>query len=135
MTEKTTRCEPADGLRDRDGWHWLQSIPSGQNYVAKWTASDKFWSMGQYVFSSVSKGRTGLKYRYLVPVPSPAEIEALLRCFLPFQMAMAESALLGDDVHDDQVVIHFSGSGASDFVTAGMLRAALAPFLGKETKP
>jgi len=67
-------------------------------------------------------------WSYVCPVPTPSEIGALLRCLLPFQMAMAESELLGEAVPDNQIIIHFSGSGASDQVTAGMLRAALLPF-------
>ena len=51
---------------------------------------------------------------------------ALARCLLPVHMTLAERELVDDPVPDDAVVLCFMGSGASDNVTAGMIRAALA---------
>lgn len=55
------------------------------------------------------------------------ERDAAYRCLLPVSMAMAEAELTGQPFEDDQVVLHYSGCGASDQVTAGMVRAALRP--------
>jgi len=58
-----------------------------------------------------------------------AELEGresrLRRCLLPIQMAMAEMELVDGPVADDTVLLSHSGSGCSDQVTAGMVRAAL----------
>jgi hypothetical protein len=61
-----------------------------------------------------------------------AEIEALQaengrlrRCLLPLHMAFAQAEMVGEPIPDDAVVLHFMGSGASDQVTAGEVRAAL----------
>jgi hypothetical protein len=52
---------------------------------------------------------------------------ALHRCLLPLQMEMAYRDLAGDPIPDEAVVLAFMGGGASDEVTAGDIRRALAP--------
>lgn len=74
----TPRCEPPEGLRDRDGWHWLESIPSGHQYLGQWVSSERHWKVGVRVFASVTTNLNGIPYRYLCSVPSPAEIAALV---------------------------------------------------------
>lgn len=130
------RCEPADPNREQ--WGWLRT-PTHGPVLCRWSehrgvAGDWRWHYQGARDGDINPAFISeLGWQYVSSVPSPAELAALLRCFLPFQMAMAESDLIGDDVPDDQVIIHFSGSGASDQVTAGMLRAALAPFQSKDT--
>lgn len=53
-------------------------------------------------------------------------IEKLSRLMLPLVMTMAEAELVDEPIGDDAMVLHFMGSGASDTVTAGQVRSALA---------
>jgi hypothetical protein len=55
-----------------------------------------------------------------------AAILALKRNMLPAFMMLAECELTGEPLDDERVVYHFMGSGASDMVTVGQFRAALA---------
>lgn len=54
-----------------------------------------------------------------------AENDRLRRCLLPVWLGMAEAEMVGEPLSDDAVVLSFMGSGASDRVTAGEIRAAL----------
>lgn len=56
-----------------------------------------------------------------------AENGRLRRCLLPVWMTLAEQEMVGERVPDDARVLSFMGSGASDFVTAGDIRAARDP--------
>ena len=58
------------------------------------------------------------------------ERDALRRCLLPVWMGMAEHECVGEHLPDSAVVLSFMGSGASDQVTAGEIRAALTPSQG-----
>jgi len=49
----------------------------------------------------------------------------LRRCLLPIEMGFAEAECIDEVISDDAVVMSFMGSGASDQVTAGMIRQAL----------
>lgn len=53
-------------------------------------------------------------------------IRDLARLMLPVVMSMAEAELVDEPVADDDVMLHFMGSGASDQVTAGQVNRALA---------
>jgi heptaprenylglyceryl phosphate synthase len=53
------------------------------------------------------------------------EVEQLQRCLLPVWMTIAEHEMAGEPLADDVRVLSFMGSGASDFVTAGEVRAAI----------
>ena len=55
-----------------------------------------------------------------------ATIARLRRCLLPVQMLMAQAECVDEPLSDSAVVLSFMGSGASDQVTAGEVRAALA---------
>lgn len=55
-----------------------------------------------------------------------AAVEQLARCLLPVHMTLVERDLIEEPVADDAVVLSFMGSGASDRVTAGEVRSALA---------
>jgi hypothetical protein len=76
-------------------------------------------------------------YKRLVSEPHERQLRAtiarmevengrLRRCLLPIHMGLAEAELSGEPVGDSVVVLSFMGSGASDQVTAGEVRAALA---------
>jgi hypothetical protein len=54
-----------------------------------------------------------------------AENERLRRCLMPVMMMMAQAECIDEPLPDDAVVLSFMGSGASDQVTAGEIRAAL----------
>ena len=54
-----------------------------------------------------------------------ATIARLRRCLLPVQMLMAQAECVDEPLSDSAVVLSFMGSGASDQVTAGEVRAAL----------
>jgi len=61
-------------------------------------------------------------------VPGLEAAVALSRCLLPVSMSLAQCELVDEPVPDGAVVLHFMGSGASDQVTAGEVRAAIAQF-------
>ncbi len=54
-----------------------------------------------------------------------AENSKLRRCLMPVWMTIAEHDMIKEPLPDDARVLSFMGSGASDFVTAGEIRAAL----------
>lgn len=68
-TTMSDRCEPPPELRHRDGWHWMSL--RGAPLFGLWTAKKMGWTMGG------PEHTARLGYRYLAPVPTPAEIEAL----------------------------------------------------------
>lgn len=69
----TDRCEPPPELRERDGWHWVQA---GERAAEcwRWTSFGRYWqsTTAMSVLQATSYG-----YRYLSPVLTPAEVEAL----------------------------------------------------------
>ena len=71
-----TRCEPPPELRGVDGWHWVAMYSyerplwwSGDHETPAWIAPG-----GGRVSAEIAAGHT---YRYLAPVATPAEVEAL----------------------------------------------------------
>ena len=74
------RCEPPLELRGKDGWHWLvlmvngePSCPFAQRWYPDRAGSDSEW--GSSYLSPSAAYLHG--YRYLSPVLTPAEVEAL----------------------------------------------------------
>lgn len=64
-------------------------------------------------------------------------IGKLTRLLLPTQMMLAEFELLGEPVAGDKTLFSFMGSGASDMVTVGEFREAIAlagAYMGKYRK-
>ena len=91
------RCEPAEGLRDRDGWHWLEfkgfDHPThGRRpfpVATQWwdRRHDNCWS---HPFEGHMVGPeeiAKLGYRYLMPCPDPAELAALIKAAWAVQAA------------------------------------------------
>lgn len=82
MSDDNAQCEPPEGLRDRDGWHWVQA-PVGEPHLAKWFAASSsrgkpLWDSDQHIYTATPRYAArewGL--RYLAPVATPAEVEAL----------------------------------------------------------
>lgn len=110
---ETQRCEPADPTRD--GWHYVQRGSDHPRSV-EWVHSWGWVGMGANREPTVA-ARAG--YRYLQPVPTPAEIAALVResrDALGFMRSVMEER--GD-------------SGVSILIRA--LESALAAFPAKET--
>jgi len=67
----SARCEPPEELRGVDGWHWLTE----QNPVL-WIADRQEWEWGEDDWVTPEAAyRYG--YRYLAPVATPAEVDAL----------------------------------------------------------
>lgn len=54
-----------------------------------------------------------------------AAVEKLLRCLMPVTMGLAQAECVDEPLADGSVVLSFMGSGASDQVTAGEVRAAI----------
>lgn len=72
-----TRCEPPAEMREREGLHILLT-PSGEEDAGKWRGPDMEWWFGGHVsMSAVAAAEIG--WRYLGPIPSHAEIEALVK--------------------------------------------------------
>lgn len=74
------RCEPPEGLRGVDGWHWVE---------IDGTAQASKWEIGKRRGSWRTLGATELWYsdakeaaqcgaRYLSPVPSPSDLARLV---------------------------------------------------------
>jgi hypothetical protein len=67
----SARSEPREELRDVDGWHWL----TDHNPVL-WIADRQEWEWGEDDWVTPEAAyRYG--YRYLAPVATPAEVDAL----------------------------------------------------------
>ena len=69
------RCEPPPELRDVDGWHWVKCGDDDPEVVRWQHDGGGIWCMGTgsprpaYAYS--------LGWRYLAPVSTPAEVDAL----------------------------------------------------------
>jgi hypothetical protein len=74
--QAVNRCEPPGQLRWVDGWHWLDG---DQPIVAYWSAASdyhpEYWRIDSMQYSSQGAHKHG--HRYLAPVATPAEVEAL----------------------------------------------------------
>lgn len=70
------KCIPPWGRRDRDGWHWVTNseLDDGEPRVARW--EDGYWNENWMLSNPISAFRSGC--RYIAPVPSPADLAALL---------------------------------------------------------
>ncbi len=73
------RCEPPPELRGKDGWHWVVWTPTGEtepyNPVAIWWDAEALgWCPD---LPKCADTRELTEYRYLSPVLTPAEVEAL----------------------------------------------------------
>jgi len=65
------RCEPRKELRGVDGWHWL----TGHTPVL-WIADRQEWQCGEDDWVT-PEAAYRYDYRYLAPVATPAEVDAL----------------------------------------------------------
>jgi hypothetical protein len=78
----TPKCEPPEELREVDGWHWVQA-PVGDPLLARWHAADRpgiepLWVSTHHVYSGTPRyAAREWGWRYLCPVLTPAEAEAL----------------------------------------------------------
>lgn len=72
------RCEPQPEWRNRDGWHWVQDV---SGYFVPTCARWQFNGGGIWVFGGTQTARPSYAYRtgyrYLAPVATPAEVDAL----------------------------------------------------------
>ena len=103
----TDRCEPLPELRDRDGWHWIvwtpDDNPEPYNPSATWWDSDaQSWCPD---IPNTDAPRVLAQYRYLFPVATPAEVEALRaeRDALRADLQRCENACF--DVQRDNVTL------------------------------
>lgn len=65
------RCEPPDALRGVDGWHWVEAPAIKLQVVRRW------WrARGEWCWANMDE-RTLRSFRYLSPVLTPAEADAL----------------------------------------------------------
>ena len=79
----TDRCEPPPELRGVDGWHWVM-VGDGPEEIAQWFAGIGgticgWWMGGNSAPQSQEwiEDDHGEPMRYLYPVATPAEVEAL----------------------------------------------------------
>lgn len=134
------RCEPPEGLRDRDGWHWVRhpghyhpSHPATPFFMAVqwWDARhDNCWSH-PYLGKMVSVPEvTAEGWTYLMPVPSPADLTALVlagREFEPIVTRMLDRMPLPPET-TRQEFRHMSIGYRVAWERVERLIAALAPF-------
>jgi hypothetical protein len=78
----TDRCEPPEHLRDRDGPHWVQKGDTAPILIEWempewWPETGGAWRIGRHAVVPAAAYKHG--YRYLCPVATPAEVEALRR--------------------------------------------------------
>ena len=75
--QAVNRCEPPGQSRWVDGWHWLGG---NQPIVAYWSAASDYvgasWRIDSTQYSSQDAATRG--HRYLAPVATPAEINAII---------------------------------------------------------
>lgn len=70
MTADQPRCEPPEGWRERDGWHWVQWPAGPPPFTAYWWCGPQ-----HFVASGVILGDG---YRYLAPVTPPNVVRGLV---------------------------------------------------------
>lgn len=76
------RCEPPEGLRETDGWHWVQA-PVGEPLLARWHVADNpdtepLWTSTHHVYSGTPRyAAREWGWRYLCPVLTPTEAATL----------------------------------------------------------
>ena len=89
------RCEPPEGWRERDGWHWLTEC----NPVL-WIAERQEWEWGEDDWVTPDAAyRYG--YRYLSPVATPAEVAALRAEVARLREALEQAGAAMDALHPD----------------------------------
>lgn len=78
------RCEPPEELRGVDGWHWVQYGDDGKEFIARWSAARAAPHSGlEPLWARYGENATPVwasahwDWRYLAPVATPAEVEAL----------------------------------------------------------
>jgi len=77
----TDRCEPPEHLRGVDGWHWVRCGYDGRSFIARWSAAphsglEPLWA--RYGESATPVWAAAhWDWRYLAPVATPEEVEAL----------------------------------------------------------
>jgi hypothetical protein len=77
------RCEPPEGLRERDGWHWVRT-PVGEPHLARWHAAERadvepLWTSTHHVYSGTPRYVVReWGWRYLAPVATPDTVRALV---------------------------------------------------------
>ena len=69
MTD-TVKCEPPEGLRGVDGFHWVQPPQSSEPRVRRWR-----WTWGLWQDGAAETTLAG--YAYIEPVLTPTEVAAL----------------------------------------------------------
>ena len=73
------RCEPPPELRGVDGWHWVHDTGTEVHGVACWESKQQSWltmpGTEMWYCTPLEAGRYA--WRYLSPVATPAEVEAL----------------------------------------------------------
>lgn len=73
-TPSVARCEPPEGLRGVDGWHWLQyEDEEPRPYI--WRSDMQRWVIAMQ-WGEPDRLR---RYHYLCPIPSASELQALVR--------------------------------------------------------
>lgn len=71
MTDEK-RCEPPPELRDRDGWHWVETLDGQYRFCHRW------WkARGEWCWATLD-ARSARALRYLAPVTPPATVAALV---------------------------------------------------------
>ncbi len=76
------RCEPPEHLRDRDGPHWVQKRDTAPILIEwempkRWPETGGAWRIARHAVVPAAAYKHG--YRYLCPIATPAEVEALRR--------------------------------------------------------
>ena len=77
----TDRCEPPEELRGVDGWHWVQlpfvAVPTPIAWMRNPDNQEREWRMPSSPAFVSGESKTAQTWRYLSPVLTPAEADAL----------------------------------------------------------
>lgn len=77
----TARCEPPEGWRERDGWHWVEC--AGRVFPAKWHKAppghEPLWGALDYGTPARPQWAHSVwDWRYISPVTPPAVVQGLV---------------------------------------------------------
>lgn len=76
------RCEPPEELRGVDGWHWVQHVRANTPALVQWQRHVRKPEIWGWTWLSEDGWKTAEEFstygwRYLAPVATPAEVDAL----------------------------------------------------------
>jgi hypothetical protein len=91
----TDECRPPEHLRDRDGWHWVET-PLREPHLARWHAAERgdvepLWTSTHHVCAGTPRYVVReWGWRYLAPVAPPDLVRELVEALEAMQAAVKD---------------------------------------------